>query len=319
MDDSNDSWATSPFRTGIFTVRTPLESGCPGDREPPAPRSGEWVTVLGRASELRQRPSRSLGRERAALARFGHPGALEPRVGRAPMGAAGSRVDPTVWMTVPARRRVPGTGVRIVPEPPPEPTRCSTIDGLPVLAVARTIADLALGAGRAQAHRGRAGGHAAEAVSSARRPTVAAGLAGRPDRPCWPARSTRPIRRSSRSCQRSSPGCWPAGARCLVPAIPTALADSRPLDLRLRGSLGQDRRSRSTACALPLVGSNRSPATRRATGAARHRLGAAATGPEASSPTGRERCTDVRRQRQARQPRPPAMITVSVTRAGERR
>jgi very-short-patch-repair endonuclease len=131
-------------RSGIFTWEDAERLGIPEREVAARLRSGEWTMVHGGGIRAATTPLTMTGRERAALARFGHPGALS-HLSAARHWRIPAPPPSQVWLSVPSSRRIRSVpGVRIYRSRHLSESAISQVDGLPVLNAARTVADLAL-------------------------------------------------------------------------------------------------------------------------------------------------------------------------------
>jgi hypothetical protein len=107
-------------------------------------RSGLWVAEFGAGLRAATTPLTPTGRDWAALARVGPLAALS-HLSAARIWGMDQRVPGQVWLTVPRRRNPrPISGLRIVRSRHLGADALRTVDGLPVLSPARTVADLAM-------------------------------------------------------------------------------------------------------------------------------------------------------------------------------
>ena len=130
-------------QSGVFTRAEAVAAGVPAHAVARRLRSGLWITEYGGAIRAATTPITRSGRERAALVRAGAGAALS-HLSAARRWALGTPEPDEVWITVPATRNPrPTAGIRVIRSRHISAEAIRLVDGIPVLDVPRTVADLA--------------------------------------------------------------------------------------------------------------------------------------------------------------------------------
>ena len=129
-------------QSGVFTRADARAAGVPESAIAHRLRSGLWITEYGGAIRAATTPVTTHGSERAALTRAGAGAALS-HLSAARYWALGTPEPDEVWITVPATRNPrSAAGMRVIRSRHMSDRLVQTVDGLPVLDVPRTLADL---------------------------------------------------------------------------------------------------------------------------------------------------------------------------------